>query len=439
MPSPRFRDLPVVAIVGRPNVGKSTLFNRLVRGRLAIVDDEPGVTRDRNYKETYWSGKRFFVVDTGGLVPESRDTMESLVRRQVEAAIDEAELVVMVADGRSGVVPLDQEIAGLLRKKAKHFLLVVNKMDAKVAESQTHEFYELGLGEFVCISAEHGINTNELLDAVASKIPEVEAQEEESPAVAVIGKPNVGKSSLVNRLAGSEAVIVHNDPGTTRDSTDTFIETAKGRVRLVDTAGLRRKSKTDTDLEKHANLRSIRAIDRSDVVVLMLDAAGVITRQDLAIGTHVERGGQGMVIAWNKWDLKSARDKKAYVERTRERFRSAPYLPVVFTSCISGQGLDALMDTCLQVYADRDVKIPTGILNRAILNAFKRKPAAGKGTGFPKIYYAAQTGDKPPAFTLFVNNPTAFSEPYRRHVEKVIRGVHPFIGSPMRIRVRKSK
>ncbi len=439
MPPRRYRDLPVVAIVGRPNVGKSTLFNRVVRGRLAIVDDEPGVTRDRNYKETHWAGKRFFVVDTGGLIPSSKDRLETLVRKQVEAAVDEANLVVLVVDGTTGITPLDQEIAGLVRRRAGQFLLVVNKIDSKKAEAQASEFYELGLGEFVKVSAEHGINTGELLDAISNRIPGVETQEEQVAAIAVVGKPNVGKSSLVNKLTGSEAVIVHDKPGTTRDSIDTFLETRHGLVRLVDTAGLRRKSKTDTDLEKHANLRSISAIERADVVVLMLDPESKVAKQDLVIASYVEKAGKGMVLAWNKWDLRDPKDKKAFLSHTRARLRSASYLPVLFISCLTGEGLKALLEMCLHVHTELDVRIPTGILNRAILSAFERKPASGKGVGFPRIYYAAQTGSRPPAFSLFVNDPSLFTETYKRHVEKVIRTIHGFEGSPLRIRVRKSK
>jgi GTP-binding protein len=434
-----YRDLPVVAIVGRPNVGKSTLFNRIVRGRLAIVDDEPGVTRDRNYKETEWGGKRFFVVDTGGLVPSSKDRIESLVGRQVETALAEASMVVVVVDGIAGVTPLDREIARLVRKRSDKFLLVVNKSDAKKTHAQASDFYELGLGDFMKVSAEHGTDMGELLDAICENLPAAEAAQSEMAAIAVVGKPNVGKSSLVNRLTGSDAVIVHDQPGTTRDSIDTFVETKQGIVRLVDTAGLRRKSRTDTDLDKHASLRSISAIDRSDVVILMLDPETKVAKQDLVIGSYVERTGKGMVLAWNKWDLRQANEKPAFLSHTRARFRSAPYLPVMFLSCASGEGVKALLAKCLAVHADREVKIPTGLLNRTILAAFERKPVHGGGRGFPKIYYAAQSGTRPPAFSLFVNDPELFNDAYNRHVEKVIRSIHPFEGSPLRIRVRKSK
>lgn len=429
----------MVAIVGRPNVGKSTLFNRLVRTRHAIVHDEAGVTRDRNYRETHWAGKRFLVVDTGGLVPDSRDKIESLVRRQVETAIDEAALVVLVVDGAAGLMPLDAEIASIVRKTAKKYLLVVNKTDTRKAEAQASEFFELGLGDFIKVSAEHGTNTAEVLDAVAAGVPEVNTTGGRVPAIAVVGKPNVGKSSLVNRLAGSEAVIVHDQPGTTRDSVDTYIETVRGAVRLVDTAGLRRKSRTGSSLEKYANLRSIRAVDCSDVVVLMLDATGPIAKQDLAIASYVQKSGKGMVVAWNKWDLRERGEKRAFLAEVRSRLRDAPYLPVAFISSLTGAGLGGLLETCLRIDSDMDTRIPTGVLNRNVIQACERKPESGRGRGFPRIYYAAQTGTRPPAFTLFVNDPALFTPAYRRHVEKMIRSAHCFEGVPVRIRMRRSK
>ena len=431
--------LPVVAIVGRPNVGKSTLFNRIVHTKHAIVDDQPGVTRDRNYKETHWAGKRFLVVDTGGLVPDSRDKIESLVRRQVEIAIEEAALVVLVVDGTAGVMPLDREIASTVRKRVTKHLLIVNKMDSKKAEAQASEFYELGLGDLIKVSAEHGTNITELLDAVAASIPKVDAPEECIPAIAIVGKPNVGKSSLINKLTGSDTVIVHSEPGTTRDSIDTYLETARGAIRLVDTAGLRRKSRTSSDLEKYANLRSIRAVDRSDVVVLMLDAADPIAKQDLTIASYVEKAGKGLVVAWNKWDLRKATEKRAFLAEVTSRFRNAPYLPVAFTSSLTGAGLGGLVETCLRIYSDLETRIPTGALNRNVIQATQRKPEAGRGTGFPKIYYAAQTGTRPPAFTLFVNDPSLFAPTYRRYVERMIRSAHAFEGIPIRIRMRRSK
>jgi GTP-binding protein len=435
----RFRELPIVAIVGRPNVGKSTLFNRIIKGRIAIVDDEPGVTRDRNYHETHWAGKRFFVVDTGGLVPGSADTIENLVRKQVEVAIEEAALVVFVVDGGTGVMPLDREIADLVRRTGKPYLLAVNKTDAREARTRGPEFYELGLGDYIEISAEHGRNVGDLLDAVTGNIPSVAGEEEHVTAIAVVGKPNVGKSSLINRLTGEETMIVDHKPGTTRDAVDTCIDTKYGIVKLVDTAGLRRKSRTDTDLEKYANIRSIKAVDRSEVTVLILDADSGLTKQDLTIAAYVERAGKGMVIAWNKWDLHKDEERQDYLKLVGRRFRHQPYLPVVFMSCLTGEGVDLLLDTCFEVYAAWDTRIPTGVLNRGLESQIKRRPPKGRGRRFARIYYAAQNATKPPTFTLFVNDPALIGDSYRRFLEKRIRAMYPFRGTPLRIRVRKSK
>ncbi len=439
-PKSLYRDLPVVAIVGRPNVGKSTLFNRLVRGRIAIVDDEPGVTRDRNYKETTWRNKRFFVVDTGGLIVDPKHPLEALVKRQVETAIDEATLVVFVVDLNSGITALDHEIAEVIRRRNKQYILVANKIDTNLAREKALEAYELGLGEFVQISAEHGTNIGELLDNIARRLPDVETQELEVASISIVGRPNVGKSSLVNRLAGTETVIVDDQPGTTRDSIDTHIDTAFGNLCLVDTAGLRRKSRAKTDLEKYANLRTIRSIDRSDVVVLMLDCGAEIAKQDLTIASYVERSGKGLVIDWNKADLVDEAERKFLLETTARRLRHIRYVPVVFTSCRTGEGLDELVRLCFEVHKARDTRIPTGPLNRALLPAVSRKPPRAKGgRRFPKVYYVAQTGSKPPTFTLFVNHPDFFSDSYLRFIERQIRQLYPFQGCPIRLRVRKSE
>jgi GTP-binding protein len=432
-------ELPVVAIVGRPNVGKSTIFNRIVGGRVAIVDAEPGVTRDRNYRETHWAGKHFLIVDTGGLLPSSKDKMESLVRTAVETAVEEASVVLFVVDAKTGVTPMDSEIAQLIREKGKDFVFAVNKVDAKDAAGTTGEFYELGLGDFIEFSAEQGTNIGNLLDAVTDRLPEAAREARTAAAVAVVGKPNVGKSSLVNRLTGGETVIVDSEPGTTRDSIDTFVNTKFGPLRLVDTAGLRRKSRTSSDLEKYANIRSINAIDRSDVALLVLDPTTGIARQDLTIAQYIEKTGKGMVLAWNKWDLYENKDRKAHTTAVEEKLRRSKHIPIVFISCKTGMGFDKLIETTFQVRQNLDIRIPTGALNAEIEAAIGSRPPSGRGKRHPKVYYAAQVSGKPPRFTLFVNDPEMFNEAYRRYLQKVIRRIYPFEGVPVRVSIRKSK
>jgi GTP-binding protein len=431
--------LPVVAIVGRPNVGKSTLFNRIVGGRVAIVDDEPGITRDRNYRETHWAGKHFLIVDTGGLLPSSKDKMESLVRRAVETALDEATVVLFIVDAKSGITPMDSEIADLVRRKGKSYVFAVNKTDARGTQGAAGEFYELGLGDFIEFSAEQGINVGNLLDAVTEKLPEAAREVKLAAAIAVVGKPNVGKSSLVNRLTGGETVIVDSEPGTTRDSIDTFIETKFGPLRLVDTAGLRRKTRTSTDLEKYANMRSINAIDRSDVALLMLDPTAGVAGQDLAIAQYIEKTGRGMVLAWNKWDLYAESDMAEYRTLVEKKLRRSSHVPLLFISCRTGRGLEKLIETSFQVRQNLEIRIPTAALNTEIEAAVGRRPPSGRGKRHPKVYYAAQVAGRPPRFTLFVNDPKMFKESYRRYLQKVIRRIYPFEGVPVRLSIRKSK
>jgi len=433
------RELPVVAIVGRPNVGKSTLFNRIVGGRVAIVDDEPGVTRDRNYRETHWSGKHFLIVDTGGLLPSSKDKMETLVRGAVKTAVDEAEVVLFIADAKTGISHMDTEIAQLIRESGKDFVFAVNKTDARGTGEATGEFYELGLGDFLEISAEQGTNVGDLLDAVTQKLPEAALEVRTTTAIAVVGKPNVGKSSLVNRLTGGETVIVDSEPGTTRDSIDTFVETKFGPLKLVDTAGLRRKSKTASDLEKYANIRSIAAIDRCDVALLVVDPTQGLAKQDLTIAQYIEKTGKGMVLAWNKWDLFGEKDITDHRRIVAEKMRRGRHIPVAFISCETGHGLNKLIETCFQVRQNLDIRIPTGALNAEIEAALERRPPSGHGKRHPKVYYAAQVEGRPPRFTLFVNDPRMFNEAYRRYIQKVIRRIYPFEGVPVRVSIRKSK
>lgn len=432
--------VPIVAIVGRPNVGKSTLFNRILTNRLAIVSDQPGVTRDRNYKLTSWRNKDFYLVDTGGLVTDPGNPIEAQVKKQVEAAIDEATVVVLVVDADEGLTSLDYAIAQMVRKKNKPYLLVANKIDTKRAKLGRNQVYELGLGDFIEISAEHGTNIGDLLDRISQKLPDVDVTSQISLSIAIAGRPNVGKSSLVNCITGKQVVIVDEMPGTTRDAIDTVVQTPRGNLCIIDTAGLKRKAKTKAEIERYATIRSLRAIDRSDVVVLMLDAQEGIARQDLAIASYVETRGKGIVIAWNKWDLRRNKDKKAYLDATMSRFRHMTYAPVLFISCLKNQGIEDLIETCFKIDEARNTSIATGPLNRLLLPRLESKPPSGKpGKRLPKVYYVTQTGTKPPSFTLFVNQPELFEDNYLRFIEKQIREIHDFTGCPIRIRVRKSK
>ncbi len=431
---------PVVAIVGRPNVGKSTLFNRMLGKRIAIVSDEPGVTRDRNYKLASWRNKDFFLVDTGGLVADPEHPIEAHIKRQVEAAIDEATVIVIVVDADEGLTSLDYSIAEIVRRKGKPYVLVANKMDTKRARQARNQVYELGLGDFLEVSAEHGTNIGELLDRITSKLPDAQVETDVAMSVAIAGRPNVGKSTLVNCITGREVVIVDERPGTTRDAIDTIVATPRGILCIIDTAGLKKKAKTKNGIQKYSTIRTLRAIDRCDVVVLMLDCEAGIAKQDLAIASYVENRGKGIVLAWNKWDLRTEKDKKAYREATLARFRHMTYAPILFISCLKNKGIDELIDLCFKVNEARNHSIQTGPLNRLLLPKLGSKPPSGKvGKKLPKVYYVTQTATRPPTFTLFVNQPELFEDSYIRFIEKQIREIYDFTGCPIRIKVRKSK
>ncbi|MGQ9810887.1 MAG: ribosome biogenesis GTPase Der [bacterium] len=431
---------PIVAIVGRPNVGKSTLFNRILSKRIAIVSDQPGVTRDRNYRLASWRNKDFLLVDMGGLIPHPEHPIEANVKRQVEAAIEEATIIIMVVDAAQALTSLDHAIAEIVRNKNKPYLLVANKMDTKQAKEGCNQVYELGLGEYIGVSAEHGTNIGELLDCIVSKLPDAELQTVVTMSIAITGRPNVGKSTLVNSITGKEVVIVDEKPGTTRDAIDTIIDTPGGRLCIIDTAGLKRKAKTKNEIERYSAIRSLRAIDRSDVVVLMLDCEAGIAKQDLTIASYVESKGKGIVIVWNKWDLRTQKDKKTYTQATSARFRHMAYAPVLFISCLKNKGIDELIDLCFRVNEARNAHIQTGPLNRLLLPRLASKPPGGKaGKKFPKVYYITQIATKPPTFTLFVNQPELFGDNYIRFIEKEIRELFDFTGCPIRIKVRKSK
>ena len=405
--------MPVVAIVGRPNVGKSTLFNKLIGQRVAIVNDTPGVTRDRIYGECEWRSRKITLVDTGGIEPYSDDVILSQMRRQAELAIDTADVIVLVTDVKTGVVATDSEVAAMLLKSGRPVVLCVNKCDG-IGEppAEFYEFYNLGLGDPIQVSSVHGHGTGDLLDAVFEHLPE-EAEEEEgleNIRVAVIGKPNAGKSSLINQIAGEDRCIVSDIAGTTRDAIDTQIENDYGRFTLIDTAGIRRKSRVDDEIEKYSVIRAQMAIDRSDVCVIMIDATEGFTEQDSKVAGLAHEAGKGCVIAVNKWDAveKDGRTMQEYRKKLEVDFSFMAYAPMVFISAKTGQRLDQLFELIQRVANFNAMRITTGMLNDVLAQATARvQPPTDKGKRL-KIYYMTQASTKPPTFVCFVNRAELF-------------------------------
>jgi GTP-binding protein len=434
-------NLPIVAIIGRPNVGKSTLFNRLLKRRIAVVDEEPGVTRDRNYAPTSWNRKEFYLVDTGGFVPDSRTEMERLVKAQAEIAISEADMVLFLVDAKVGAQNIDLEIANRLRKMEKKVLLVANKVDNQKDEADLPLLNRLGLGEPVPVSGLNGINIGELLDLIAQSLPEEGAKEEigESIKVAVIGRPNVGKSSFVNALLGEEKLIVTESPGTTRDSIDTDIEINGMSYTLIDTAGLRRKSKIEDGIEYYTSLRTLRSIQRCDVALVLIEAQVGLVNQDVKIMNEVDDLRKGMVIGVNKWDLVEKDDKTAdyYTKRIKREAPSFDYVPLVYISVKTKQRLGATLNLINQVYNERKKRVETHELNDKLGKEIKRKPPASVKGKYIKIYYCTQTDVEPPTFVFFCNYPELLQKPYLRYLENKIREHFGFIGAPLRIKIKR--
>jgi GTP-binding protein len=431
--------LPIVAIVGRPNVGKSMLFNRITGRRLAVVDDQPGVTRDRNYHEADWIGRRFVLVDTGGLLPSEHEGMSGLIRAQAESAIDEADAILFVTDRETGPTSVDADIAELLRKSPKPILLAVNKTDSEKHELDVHEFYSLGLGEPAPVSALHGRGTGDLLDKLIALIPQAQPEEIEGVHVAFVGRPNVGKSSLVNRIVGQDVVIVDATPGTTRDAIDTVVTLEGRRFVLIDTAGLRRKSRVDKDIEYYSSLRSLRSIERADVVVLVVDATAGIVAQDARIAGFVEEAGKGLVIAFNKWDLieKDNQTPGEFVRHAEEALPFARYAPVVHVSALSGQRVARLLSLTAEVADQAATRISTSRVNETLMRAIdNRPPPGGRRTN---ILYATQTDINPPTFVVFTNDIRAVDHTYRRYLANQLRREYGFVGAPIRIVTRKRR
>jgi GTP-binding protein len=434
--------LPIVAVVGRPNVGKSTLFNKLIGQRLSIVEDTPGVTRDRIYSKCEWRGREFMVVDTGGIEPDSEDVILAQMRRQSELAIEKADVIVFVTDIRCGVTADDYTVAQMLIKSGKPIVLAVNKCDSLGEPPlELYEFYNLGLGEPFPISSAHGHGTGDMLDEIFKHFPENddEEYEEDYIKVAVIGKPNAGKSSLINKIAGEERAIVSDIAGTTRDSTDTVIENEYGKFVFIDTAGIRKKSKVTEKIEHYSVLRAYMAVDRADVCVIMLDATEGFTEQDSKVAGYAHEQGKACVVAVNKWDLIEKNDKTMQEFRTKleNDFSFMSYVPFVFISAKTGQRINKLYELIKYTYEQNSIRISTGMLNDVLAYATTRvQPPSDKGRRL-KIYYMTQPSTKPPTFVTFVNRADLFHFSYRRYIENQIRSTFGLEGTPVRFIVRE--
>lgn len=433
---------PVIAIVGRPNVGKSTLFNKLIGKRLSIVDDTPGVTRDRIYGDCEWLGHQMLLIDTGGIEPYSDDIILSQMRRQAQLAIDSADVIIFVTDVRTGVVATDEEVATMLIKSNKPIILCVNKSDSLgEPPAEFYEFYNLGLGDPIQVSAAHGHGTGDLLDKVLEYLPEDAGTEDESETVkvAVIGKPNAGKSSLINKIAGEERVIVSNIAGTTRDATDTYIDNEFGSFMFIDTAGLRRKSKVEDQIEKYSVIRAQMAVERADVCVIMIDAVEGFTEQDSKVAGIAHELGKACIIAVNKWDLveKDGQTMDKYRKKLMNDFSFMSYAPIIFISAKTGQRLDRLFELIKFVDTQNAMRISTGKLNDVLAGATARvQPPSDKGKRL-KIYYMTQASTRPPTFVCFVNNKDLFHYSYQRYIDNQIREVFGLEGTPTRFVVRE--
>ncbi|MCD8095607.1 MAG: ribosome biogenesis GTPase Der [Ruminococcus sp.] len=434
--------LPLVAVVGRPNVGKSTLFNKLIGERLSIVDDTPGVTRDRIYAKCEWLGHEFMLVDTGGIELASQDNMLMLMRRQAELAITSAQVIILVVDLKCGVTAADEDVAVMLRKSGKPVVLCVNKCDnVGSLPAGFYEFYNLGLSDPIAVSSVHGHGTGDLLDEVLKNIPEdsEEAYDEDVIRVAVIGKPNVGKSSLINRLCGEERTIVSDMAGTTRDATDTYVENDHGKFVFIDTAGIRRKSKVFENVERYSVLRAYMAVDRADVAVVVIDALEGFTEQDSKVAGYAHEKGKAIVIAVNKWDAleKDGSTMNEYTKKLESDFSFMSYAPFVFISAKNGTRMDKLLEMIKYTAQQNSAYISTGKLNDVLAYATARvQPPSDKGRRL-KLYYITQSSTKPPTFVIFVNRADLFHFSYRRYIENQIRETFSLDGTPIVLVVRE--
>ena len=429
---------PTVAIVGRPNVGKSTLFNRIMGGRPAIVSERPGTTRDRHFGDAEWQGRRFWVVDTGGLLPDSDDSMDRAIRRQVEFALDESDVVVFMVDGREGLNPVDRAIADHLRKAGRPVLLAVNKLDNLEHSTEQYGFYSLGFGDPVGVSAAIGKGSGDLLDAIVERLPPYDpAEDEDTINVAVVGRPNVGKSSVVNRLLGEERHVVAAEAGTTRDAIDSVLRFQGKTLNFIDTAGLRRKAKVEDDLEFYSTLRTERAIERAQVAVLVVDAAVGLHNQDLRIATQAWEEGAGLIVLVNKWDLIEEKNANTARQGQEALVAKAPFLrhvPFLYVSALTGQRVRKVLDLILEVAADRERRVPTAEVNKVLASLIERNAPPQKPGEEVKLLYASQIAIAPPTLAIVSNRPDEVPESYQRYLANGFREAWPFTGSPLRLK-----
>jgi len=429
---------PTVAIVGRPNVGKSTLFNRILGGRPAIVSDRAGTTRDRHFGDAEWNGRRFWLVDTGGLVPDSEESMDRAIREQVEAALAQADLILFVVDGKSGRHPIDDAIAEKLRRTRRPVLVAVNKLDDLPDDAALAEFYALGLGTPIGVSAAVGKQSGDLLDAVVDQLPPpAEDEDAESIKVAIIGRPNVGKSSLANRLLGEERYVVSPVAGTTRDAVDTPLRYHGHTLVFIDTAGLRRRSRVDDDIEFYSTIRTEQAIERADVCILVVDAAEGMSNQDLRVATEAWDRGCGLVIAVNKWDLVEEKDSGTAQRGQAALVERVPFLehvPFLYLSALTGQRARKLLDLVLEIAEARNVRIQTSEVNRVLQELVERQMPPQQAGDAVKLLYASQIQTAPPTFAIVCNRPEDIPVSYERYLVRGFRAAWPFTGSPVRLK-----
>ena len=433
--------LPVVAIVGRPNVGKSTLFNRIINQRLAIVEDKPGVTRDRNYAQAEWMGHKFDLIDTGGITWEG-GKIEEEIRAQAEIAIEEADVIVMLASVVNHMTDLDERVAHLLYRTKKPVILAVNKADNPEQRNDIYDFYSLGLGDPIPVSSSHGTGIGDLLDAIVDKFPEdKDTQAEDVISFSVIGRPNVGKSSIVNKLLGEDRVIVANEEGTTRDAVDTPFTKDGVKFKVVDTAGIRRRGKVYEKTEKYSVLRAMSAIERSDVVLLVLDASTGIREQDKHVAGYAHEAGRGIIIVVNKWDLpkKNSTSAKEFEREIRQEFQYLDYAPILFVSAKTGQRLDQIPSMVKEVYDNQNQRIQSSVLNDLLLEASKLVPTPMVKGKRLRVYYMTQVSTNPPTFVVFVNDPELMHFSYERFLINQLRQNFDFTGTPIKIIPRKRK